>query len=218
MARQDDLFFAPKDRFFEFNRQIVAQIRPALRPPASRPRPHPSKNVKDILKAKVSETSTKAAEPGLRACMTKLIIGGSLVGIGQDLVGLVDLFEPGLGLRVLVDVGMVLPGQPSKGSFDLVLGGTSIHAQYFIVVALGAHAFATFYLGFGAGRLTRTAGTESRTSNPYASLNSPSTISSSSSGGCPGSSPPGGGASGCWYMAAPTFCSDSESSCTVVCR
>ena len=64
-----------------------------------------------------------------------LVVLLALVGVGQDLVRLVDLLEALLGLLVPgVDVRMVLPGELAVGGPDLLLGGGLRHAQHGVVV------------------------------------------------------------------------------------
>ena len=58
----------------------------------------------------------------------ELVIAGALVGIGEDLVGLVDLLEFGLGVRLVVDVGVILGRQLAVCPLDLGLGSVLFDA------------------------------------------------------------------------------------------
>ena len=116
-------FSTAKDRFFKLDGQIVAQIGAPRRPAAGRrPGAHPAeKALKDVVNATKPAKVAKAAKASLRPGMAKAIVHRPLFPVRQDLVGLVDLFEPGLSIGVLVDVGMILAGQPAEGLFDLVV-------------------------------------------------------------------------------------------------
>ena len=65
----------------------------------------------------------------------------ALLGIAEDFVGLVDLFELLLGgLFVLRGVRVVFPGEPAKGFLDVVSAGIAGHAYRGVVVCeLGWH-------------------------------------------------------------------------------
>ena len=77
--------------------------------------------------------------PGLRERVGAHVVHLPLAGVGENLVGLGDLLEPLLGLRVRVDVGMQLPGQPTVGLLDLVGVGVSPDAEDAVVVVRHAH-------------------------------------------------------------------------------
>ena len=70
--------------------------------------------------------------------MAEVIVGGALLRILQDLVGLVQLLEAHLGVRVAgIAVGVELLGEPPVGRLELLLAGATGKPQRFIVVALG---------------------------------------------------------------------------------
>ncbi len=58
----------------------------------------------------------------------------ALVGVLEDLVGLVDLLELLLRLRVRVDVRVQFAGQPAVGALDLILRGVAPHAEQRVIV------------------------------------------------------------------------------------
>ena len=64
----------------------------------------------------------------------QLVIGGALLRILEHLVGLADLLETRLGVRLLADVGMVFPRQLAVGPLYLVLGGVAAHPHDFVVI------------------------------------------------------------------------------------
>ncbi len=82
---------------------------------------------------------------GAGACRTGTLVGRpvrskrvvllALRGIGQDLVGLVDLLEALLGRLVArLGIGMMLPGELAEGLLDLGLGRGLRHAEDRVVV------------------------------------------------------------------------------------
>jgi len=80
-----------------------------------------------------------AAHAGLRvdAGMAKLVVGLSLAGVGENLVGLLGLLEKLFGFRVVgVAVGMMLHRQTAIGLLDVVIRGVPIDTQHFVVIAL----------------------------------------------------------------------------------
>src|SRR5581483_11979027 len=70
-----------------------------------------------------------------------LVVPAALLGIGEDLVGLVDLLEAPLGLRSSVDVRVVLPGQLPVRPLDLLGRRVLRDAEDLVVVlVLDRHA------------------------------------------------------------------------------
>jgi hypothetical protein len=63
-----------------------------------------------------------------------LVVGGPLLRIPQDLVGLVDLLEALLGVGGLAHVRVVLAGELAVGLLDVVLRGRARHAEGVVVV------------------------------------------------------------------------------------
>jgi hypothetical protein len=68
----------------------------------------------------------------------KRVIAPALLGVGEHVVGLVDLLE--LGRRALGDVGVILPGKLPEGRLDGLVVGGSLHAEDLVVV-LVFHVF-----------------------------------------------------------------------------
>ncbi len=65
---------------------------------------------------------------------TQLVVGGTFFGIFQNLVGLSQLLKFLLRIRFLADIRVVLAGQLSIGTFDLILGGFAVHTQNCVIV------------------------------------------------------------------------------------
>ncbi len=67
----------------------------------------------------------------------QVVVFLALFRVGQDLVGLVDLFEAFLGLLVVrVDVGVVFARQASIGALDLLVRRALVYAQDFVVISI----------------------------------------------------------------------------------
>src|SRR5262245_49177883 len=70
--------------------------------------------------------------------MTELVIGGAFLRVAQRLVGLVQLFELGLGVLVArVAIGMAVFGEAPERRLDVLFARPPGEPQYVIVVALG---------------------------------------------------------------------------------
>ncbi len=79
-----------------------------------------------------------ASDAAIEGGMAELVIGGSLLRILQGFVGFVGFLEAALGVFVSgVAIGVALFCEPAVGGFDFLIGGASLHAQYFVIVALG---------------------------------------------------------------------------------
>ncbi len=73
----------------------------------------------------VAETAPAEAERVVAAARgypvgTEAVVAGSLLGVGQDLVGAGDLLEASLGRRIRIGVGVELACPLSVGPLDLV--------------------------------------------------------------------------------------------------
>ena len=69
--------------------------------------------------------------------MPEAVVGAALLGILQDVVGLLDFLKALLrGLVARVDVRMKLSGESSIGLLDIGLGRAFGHTQNLVVIAL----------------------------------------------------------------------------------
>ena len=76
------------------------------------------------------------SKPSRTAGVPEPVVGPPLLGVLQDVVGLLDLLEPLLGgLVARVDVGMELAGEAPVGLLDVGLRGPLRDAQNLVVVA-----------------------------------------------------------------------------------
>ena len=72
--------------------------------------------------------------------MAELVILRALVGIGQHLVGLVDLLEALLAFFIArMQVRVVGLGQLAVGFFDFVLGCPLFDTEHFIIISFFSH-------------------------------------------------------------------------------
>ena len=72
--------------------------------------------------------------------MAELVILRALVGIGQHLVGLIDLLEALLAFLIArMQVRVVGLGLLAVGFFDLVLGCVLLDAEHFIIISFFSH-------------------------------------------------------------------------------
>ena len=99
----------------------VGEAAEALRPAAEAARPRPGTEARRRVDAGVPE----------------LVVGGALLGVGEDLVGLLRLLEFLLGtLVVRVAVRVVLHRELAVGLLDVLFGRVPVDAQNRVVVAL----------------------------------------------------------------------------------
>ena len=88
---------------------------------------------------------------------TQLVVSGTFFRILENLVGLTQILEFLLSIRFLADIRMILSGQFSIGTFDLILGGFAIHTQNCVIVLIfhdywifsfGAYVSASCFVSF----------------------------------------------------------------------
>jgi len=134
-ARHFDVLLDAAGGFFEGEFEIVAQVRAALgfitrrRGPAG---PPAEEHIEDVLE-RAEASAAKVLAQRLRR--PKPIVVRAALGITEHLVGLVDLLEAfRLGI-VLLDIRMVLAGEPPEGALDLLRRCAAPDSQDLIVVA-----------------------------------------------------------------------------------
>ena len=145
VAHEVDLLVAAFGRFFKGDGHIVAQIRaghrPLLAPPPTAAETAAEERREYIFHIKAAETAeageisvTGAARA--RLLMAEAVVLGALLGVGEHLIGLVDLLEFFLGVLVArVDVRVQLLGQFAVRRLDGGLVGRALDAEHFIIVA-----------------------------------------------------------------------------------
>ena len=76
----------------------------------------------------------------VHACPPKGVVALPALRVGQDLVGVVDLLEPLLGLRLRVDIGVPLLGELAEGALDISVARAALDAQDFVQISFsGGH-------------------------------------------------------------------------------
>ena len=71
--------------------------------------------------------------------LSKLVVRGPFLGVGEDRMGLVHLLHPLFGIRFFRNVRMIFAGQSAKRFFDLVATGLARDAENLVIV-LELHA------------------------------------------------------------------------------
>ena len=91
--------------------------------------------------AEAARTGRAEAHRRIDAGVAELIVGGALLGVGEDLVGFLRFLEFLLGaLVVRIAVRMMLHRELPVRLLDVLLGSIAIDAEYRVVVAL-RHSF-----------------------------------------------------------------------------
>ena len=156
-SRNFELGFFALYRFFKGQFQIILQVIALLRAtstssPASE---EVFKNIAENVAESSTEIKTFGSAESLRTRrMPERIVPLSRFRIAQDFIRFIGFLEFFFGLffvlRVTLQVGVVLTGEPPEGLLDLVLRGISIHSEDFIIVSFGhaRHLFRS--MGFSA--------------------------------------------------------------------
>src|SRR5581483_1248498 len=137
----DDLLGAAR-RLLELDLEVVAQVVAAPRARAGASAPGAEEVAEDVgedfLEALGELEAEAAALRTLEGGVAVAVVLRAPLGIGEHLVGLVDLLEALLGgLVARITVGMVLDGEAAVGFFEFLLAGAARHAEDFVVVAFG---------------------------------------------------------------------------------
>ena len=141
-CRQSQIGRLAGKRLFERDFEIVAQVRAARRATLPRPPRRPitspkrSSKISAIEAPKPSPAKAKAAAL-LEGGMAEAIIGGTLLRIGEALIGLVDFLELDLAGRVAgIAVGMELHRGFAEGRFQFDFGARPRDAERFVIAVL----------------------------------------------------------------------------------
>ena len=77
--------------------------------------------------------------------MTELIILGTLLRVGENVVCLVYLLELGFSLRIIrIEVRVILLGKLTVGFLYFIIGRTFLQAEHFIIISFFCHNNLTF--------------------------------------------------------------------------
>ena len=140
-----DLLLAAKGGLLKAQHQAGAQIFSGNRGVGIALAGAPAKSAakeggEDVAQVKIfkSGAAAEAASPevGIDTGVAVLVIALALFRVGEHLVGLVGLFELGLGVFVAgIQVGMVFLGQLAVGLFDFIVRGGAVYAQHLVIVS-----------------------------------------------------------------------------------
>ena len=105
------------------------------------------------VEAKSAPKPPAGAGPAmLEGGVAEAVIGGALVGVLEDLVGLVDFLEAMLAALVArIAIGMPLHGELAERGLELRIVGGALDPEDFVVAALG-HAPASPHFTAAASR------------------------------------------------------------------
>lgn len=136
-----DLSGFAENRFFEFQRDVLAQVGAALRAAAAArgaseqiaEAEEVTEDVTEILKSgRVKARRSHAAHAG----MAEAVVRRSLVGVCKDRVSLAAFLEFFFRVRIIgIAVGMILQSQLAIGALDLLLAGAAGNPEDFVVIA-----------------------------------------------------------------------------------
>ena len=123
----------------------------------------------------------RRAAGALHARMAEAIVGGALLRIAQDAIGLARLLEFFFGGGIVrIAIGMIALGEFAVGAFDFLIAGFLADTQYFVIVSFrhGVHC------GYGLTATLTIAGLRSFPLKLYPRWNSPRMAWSSASSVC----------------------------------
>ncbi len=140
MTADIDGFFDAEDGFLEFQLQIFAQVGSALNAAtllatAAAEQVEAKEVAKDIVEI-VEDSFIEAAASSVDSGVTEAVVGGALIAISQDGIGLGGFFEALFGGRVAgVAIGVVLHGELAVGAFDFLFACAAFYSENFVVIA-----------------------------------------------------------------------------------
>jgi len=140
VAANPDLSFFAENRLFKFQCDVFAQIRATLRPAAaaraSAEQISEAQKVAEDFAEILHHVGIKSAASAVYAGVTEAVVGGTLVGIGQDSVGFAALFEFFFRVGIIgIAIGMKLQRQFAVGTFDLLLAGFAGDSENLVIIA-----------------------------------------------------------------------------------
>jgi hypothetical protein len=158
---------------FQTDPEVVAQVRAATGATATAPalltaHEIAEKIFEDVREGRCKIALTLRATKTTGTCatghatvergVTETVIGGFLVGVLQDVIGLVRFLELGLGVGIVgVAVGVKFLGLLAVGLLDLVAGSAPVDPQNLVVVTFGHMRTSAFRKCAGRPRTSRPA-------------------------------------------------------------
>ena len=161
---------------------------PRSRPPRPAPPARLAEEVLEDVRHEVGEVGVEARPAGAaigEGRVAEAVVGGALLAVGEDLVGLVDFLELDLGVLVAgIAVRVALHRELAEGGLQLRLAGGLADAQDLVVVAL-RHDHACIDCGIGAAMKVRSRSGPAARSTHW--MNRAESTKASSRGVAPGS-------------------------------
>ena len=137
-----------EDRVLELDLQHDLGVGSLPACPAGRAGALVEKDVEQVPETPETEGVRAAGSRAPHGLRPEHVVTAPPLRVAQRLVGDRDLLEAGLGLSVVgVRIGVKLPGEPSVGALELVLGGVAGDAEQLVVVLGHRHASLTPQLG-----------------------------------------------------------------------
>ena len=146
-AAHGDVLLHAKGGVLKGDAQVLAQVVAAHGARASTAAPSAAKHVskaedvaEDVAEVHLLEAALRGAgATGGEGVVAVTVVGGALLGIAQDAVGLAALLEALLGGFVAgIAVGVVLQGKLAVGTLDLDIARGAADAEDFVIIAFGS--------------------------------------------------------------------------------
>jgi hypothetical protein len=133
-----DFLLESECRLFKGDGEVVAKVSASLWTASGGCGRAAEKGIKDIAEATEDIEALKAFAKAITN-MSETVVGFPPLGVGEHLVGLINLLEPLSGLILPVVVGVVLEGKLTEGPLYLLIRGRSRYTQNFIIVSFYSH-------------------------------------------------------------------------------
>src|SRR4029077_125796 len=124
------------ERDLELVLQVGATTRPRAAAASATGAGEIAEQVADDIFDTDGEVATARPAALLERGVPKAVVLRAALRVGKDLVGLIDLLEPLLGLAVRILVGVILERELPVRSLEIVVVAGTRDAQHFIEVAL----------------------------------------------------------------------------------
>jgi hypothetical protein len=132
-AQDTYLFFTAQRRFLKGGGKAVVKVGATLWSLAGGGGDSAEEGIKYIPEA----AKVKALLPvSIDPAVPEAVIGGTLVGVGEDFVGFVDLFEFFPGRIIMVVVRVILEGELAKRPLYFLVRSVPLYAEDFVVITL----------------------------------------------------------------------------------
>src|SRR5690606_3601311 len=133
-----------RDRLLEIHAQLVGEVGAAKHLAAAAAAA--AKDIAEHVAENVAETvrpeAAGPARPGANAFVSELVVGRTLLGAVQDVIGLADFLELArFRLVALVAIGVVLHGETPVRFLDVLFGRRSGYAEDVVIITFGHRLF-----------------------------------------------------------------------------